>query len=80
MPSFPILLVELIKAIPVLDALIRRLIVWYCDYEYEQYKKDITAAIQSNDQRNIEAALGSVFANRPSGDLAAELRESKTKK
>jgi hypothetical protein len=70
------LVYAIVKAIPVLDKAIRELLVFYAEKErewaYEKISKGIFKAITGKDQRDIEVAIGSPRAGKPSGDTDSE--------
>lgn len=70
------LIYSIVKAIPVLDKAIRELFKLYAEKEkewaYEAISKGILKAITEKDQRDLEAAIGSPRAGKPSGDASSE--------
>jgi len=70
------LVYAIVKAIPVLDKAMRELLVFYAEKEKEwafnAISKGEFKAITGKDQRDLEVAIGSPRAGKPSGDSDSE--------
>lgn len=68
-------ILALIKAIPIIDQWVQQLIAAYVGARIASMQKDnldaIRKAIQDHDQRDLENAIGSPTAGKPSGDAGS---------
>jgi len=69
----------LIKAIPVLDKAVRGFIAYYSVKQIEWYRKElheaIEKAVKTGETRDIENAIGSPRAGKPSGQTGADFSD-----
>ena len=74
MPIFAIIL-AVIKAIPAIQSFVDSFIVFYTNSEIDKMSASNLAAIKKvlndKDQRDLEKAIGSPTAGKPSGDAGA---------
>ena len=69
------LLTRLARVLHPIGILASHIILWYTKRRDAKIQEQLSGAVHSGNQNEIEVALESDFANIPSGDDAAELRE-----
>lgn len=75
--SFINLLLSIAKAVPIVDKWIEQLSTLYFQTRIAEMKKEnrdaIKTALEKQDQRDLERALGSTIAGEPSGTPGSEI-------
>ena len=69
-------ILAVLKAIPILHEWFKSFVKWYSEKErqwfYESVAKGVVDAIEKRDQRDLEKAVGSPKAGKPSGHEGVE--------